>query len=255
MQATKRLFATITTASGASAARYLTPGNPTGLTGLLTHPSPRATLIQIYTRTLSALTQLPPSSAYRASTEALTKHRLSIVQSITPQNYTAWRARASKLIEEHPEQFVGITGSAPKELVPEWVEASICARDVVGMSGVEREEQEWDGEGFVEMQEGGGESEGNFRKGESGPVSSGGRVGWEPSPALEAAQVGELEERLGAGLVEEVIEVARGEERLVRVLGKERVWEELQDKAPQGQWEYFAREQHMPGTEEPGKKS
>ena len=35
----------------------------------------------------------------------------------------------------------------------------------------------------------------------------------------------------------------------------ERRWEELQDKAPQGQWEYFAREQHMPGTEEPGKKS
>lgn len=31
-------------------------------------------------------------------------------------------------------------------------------------------------------------------------------------------------------------------------------WEDLEDKATEGQWEYFARDQHTPGTQEPPNK-
>ena len=30
-------------------------------------------------------------------------------------------------------------------------------------------------------------------------------------------------------------------------------WEELEDKPEPGQWEYFARSQHMPAAQEPSK--
>lgn len=34
----------------------------------------------------------------------------------------------------------------------------------------------------------------------------------------------------------------------------QRRWEELEEKPPQGQWDYFARDQHTPGTQEPPNK-
>lgn len=82
---------------------FLEPGAPTGLTGLLTHPSPRSALVGIYSTTLQKLQQIPESSVYRQSTEALTKHRLSIVEAVKPEGYSAWRERTQKSIEEHLE--------------------------------------------------------------------------------------------------------------------------------------------------------
>jgi hypothetical protein len=70
--------------------RHLRPGHPTGLTGLLTHPSPRPTLIHLYTRTLAALTALPAGSAYRAALEALTRDRLAVVTATRPAGYERW---------------------------------------------------------------------------------------------------------------------------------------------------------------------
>ena len=84
-------------------ANFLEPGAPTGLTGLLTHASPRATLVGIYTTTLQKLEQMPESSVYRQSTEVLTRHRLSIVEAVKPEGYSAWRERAQKSIAEHLE--------------------------------------------------------------------------------------------------------------------------------------------------------
>ncbi len=34
----------------------------------------------------------------------------------------------------------------------------------------------------------------------------------------------------------------------------QRRWNELEEKPQQGQWDYFARDQHTPGTQEPANK-
>lgn len=57
-------------------------GNPTGITGLQTHPNPRPALISLYNATLDLLKEkFPSESVYRTSIETLTKSRLSIVES------------------------------------------------------------------------------------------------------------------------------------------------------------------------------
>ena len=53
----------------------------TGIFGLPVHPNPRPHLIKTYNATLAALSRLPTVAVYRQATEALTKHRLSIVES------------------------------------------------------------------------------------------------------------------------------------------------------------------------------
>lgn len=100
MRSTTRLFASVR-----SGARYLEANTPTGLAGLATHPAPRSTLIYLYTKTLEKLKEIPESSLYRQSTEAVAKHRMEIVSSVKPAGYDAWAAKAKKLLEEHPEVF------------------------------------------------------------------------------------------------------------------------------------------------------
>ncbi|KIK94837.1 hypothetical protein PAXRUDRAFT_827606 [Paxillus rubicundulus Ve08.2h10] len=53
----------------------------TGITGLAVHPNPLPALTQTYQSTLSVLFSIPSTSVYRQSVEALTKHKLNIVQS------------------------------------------------------------------------------------------------------------------------------------------------------------------------------
>ncbi|KAH7883628.1 NADH2 dehydrogenase [Phlebopus sp. FC_14] len=53
----------------------------TGITGLAVHPNPLPELSQTYEATLSVLSSIPPTSVYRQGVEALTKHKLNIVQS------------------------------------------------------------------------------------------------------------------------------------------------------------------------------
>ena len=101
--------------SAVKPSRFLEPGTPTGLAGLLTHPSPRGTLLYTYSRTLDALKQLPESSLYRQSTEAVTKHRLQIVSSVIPEGYEAWKLKAEQLVKEHPEVFTTSQGGVPHD--------------------------------------------------------------------------------------------------------------------------------------------
>jgi len=100
MRSTSRLLANVK-----SAAKYLEPNTPTGLTGLTTHPAPRPALIYTYRQTLNKLSQLPSNSVYRQSTEALTKHRLEIVESTKPTGYDAWLARVQKQIDASPAAY------------------------------------------------------------------------------------------------------------------------------------------------------
>lgn len=100
MRGTARLFAGVR-----SAAKYLEPNVPTGLTGLPTHPAPRPALIYTYKQILSKLEQIPHSSVYRQSTEALTKHRLNIVEATKPEGYERWLERVKQQIEKSPEAY------------------------------------------------------------------------------------------------------------------------------------------------------
>ena len=84
---------------------FLEANTPTGLTGLTTHPAPRPALILTYRQTLEKLQQLPATSVYRQSAEALTKHRLSIIESTKPAGYEEWLSRVLKQISANPEAY------------------------------------------------------------------------------------------------------------------------------------------------------
>ena len=96
MRATRSLLATIVKGKGT----HLHANTPTGLTGLFTHPSPRPHLIYLYNQTLARLFQFPEESVYRQSTEALTKHRLAIIEAATPAGLSEWQQRITKLAEQ-----------------------------------------------------------------------------------------------------------------------------------------------------------
>ncbi|KAH7379640.1 ETC complex I subunit conserved region-domain-containing protein, partial [Pyrenochaeta sp. MPI-SDFR-AT-0127] len=94
MRAAARLFASV------KPGQFLEAGAPTGLTGLLTHPSPRSALLYHYTSTLDKLKKIPESSVYRQSTEALTKHRLQVIEQSKPAGWDEWQAKVKLQVGE-----------------------------------------------------------------------------------------------------------------------------------------------------------
>ncbi|KAF3397032.1 hypothetical protein DPV78_007536 [Talaromyces pinophilus] len=239
MRPALRLFANV------KAARYLEPFAPTGLTGLVTHPSPRSTLIFLYTQTLEKLKQFPESSAYRQSVEALTRHRLQIVESSKPPGFDEWLQRVKKVVAENPEQFA-------KARLANGTFAGIQQDDIYGGTKA----KEWDGavgpitEGPLRTPEEVAQWEAiieDASKPESASDFHQETINWESEPSLEAEQIAEIENKIGAGLIEEVIQVAEGELSLVDELAKAQVWEELAEKPKPGQWTYFSRDTHTPG--------
>ncbi|KAL8408973.1 hypothetical protein RB594_007428 [Gaeumannomyces avenae] len=228
--------------------RYLEPGTPTGLTGLRTHASPRATLLYLYSTTLEQLKAVPEHSVYRQSVEALTKHRMAIVEAAVPPGHAEWLARAQKIIAEDPARF---EASAAKGRVDggsvtrvERGGASFLVRHMPRVRDVR--DQEWDGE----INEG-PELEGSrteeeraeqavifTRKPHDSPSA---QAAWEPEPQLTADQIEEVENKIGAGLIEEVVQVAEGELKLVTTMTQAKVWESLDEQPAEGQWVYFER--------------
>ena len=138
MRSTLRLLANVKP-------RYLEPFAPTGLTGLITHPSPRPTLIYLYTTTLQKLQSFPESSAYRQSVEALTRHRLQIVESKKPAGFDAWLERVRKTVGAEPERFARLQRS-------DGTFAYAAAQEADQSDNVRGEE--WDGEGLSATTEG-----------------------------------------------------------------------------------------------------
>ncbi|RHZ70680.1 hypothetical protein CDV55_108561 [Aspergillus turcosus] len=236
MRSTFRLLANV------KSARYLEPFAPTGLTGLVTHPSPRPTLIYLYRTTLHNLKSFPESSVYRQSTEALTRHRLQIVESVKPPGYDAWLERAKKAVAAEPERFASLR-------LPDGTYAGFMRDD--GTDNPRGEE--WDGERLEPTTEGPArtpEEEARWHKAieEATPTQPAKdadfateQMKWENEPALEAEQVAEIEKQIGAGLIEEVIQVAENELKLVDEMYKSKAWEELEEKPRPGQWVYFER--------------
>ncbi|PKY01514.1 hypothetical protein P168DRAFT_329476 [Aspergillus campestris IBT 28561] len=235
MRSTLRLLANV------KQARYLEPFAPTGLTGLQTHPSPRPTLIFLYTSTLQKLKSFPESSVYRQSTEALTNHRLQIVESTKPPGFDAWLERARKAVAAEPERFASLRRS----------DGTYAAHQRDDQTDDPRGE-EWDGEQIEPTTEGPHRTaaqeaqwaksidEATKTEKDSWDFQTE-QMKWENEPALLADQVEEIEKQIGAGLIEEVIQVAERENKLVDEMYNSKVWEELAEKPSPGQWSYFER--------------
>ncbi|KAI1338538.1 ETC complex I subunit conserved region-domain-containing protein [Xylariaceae sp. FL0016] len=240
MRRTLRLFAAV------KPVRYFEAGNPTGLTGLYTHSTPRSSLLALYSVTLDKLNKFPESSLYRQSVEALTKHRMSIVAAVEPPGHKEWSERASKILEENPSafEFAGPDNSTGKGHI-----FTIGGRTFVSRSDPQpRDERntEWDGErdvgptreGLRGEEEKNAEMEALFNT----PDPMAKKVKWEPEPQMTADQVEEVQNKIGAGLIEEVIQMAESELKLLDVMYDSKVWENLEEQPPAGQWEYFERE-------------
>ncbi|KAL3475838.1 ETC complex I subunit conserved region-domain-containing protein [Aspergillus californicus] len=236
MRSTLRLLANV------KPARYLEPFAPTGLAGLNTHPSPRPTLIFLYKSTLDKLKSFPESSAYRQSTEALTRHRLQIVESTKPPGFEAWLERVQKTIAAEPERFSSL-------LRPDGTYAGSMRAD----HSDNPRGQEWDGEKLEATTEGPARTPEEHARWEKDIEESAKstqsadadfhllHMKWENEPALEAEQISEIEKQIGAGLIEEVLQVAEGELKVVDELYSSKAWEELEEKPKPGQWTYFER--------------
>lgn len=241
MRSTLRLLANVKP-------RYLEPFAPTGLTGLFTHPSPRPTLIYLYSTTLQKLQAFPETSAYRQSVEALTRNRLQIIESQKPAGFDAWLERVRKTVGAEPERFAKVQRT-------EGGFTHAAAQQKDGSDNVRGEE--WDGEGPPVP--GGGprtpqeqaewaqimaEASETTEKAEHDFYHQ--QMKWESEPALTADQyvphgqrytekcrseqsanisirISEVEHKIGAGLVEEVIQVAEAELKLVDELAKAKV--------------------------------
>ncbi|KAI8656668.1 hypothetical protein LRP88_11978 [Fusarium phalaenopsidis] len=226
-------------------ARYLEAGTPTGLTGLWTHATPRSTLLYLYGTTLSKLQNIPETSMYRQSVEAVTKHRMSLVEQLVPPGYEEWALRAKELVSKNSSQFRVASGRVDGSEA-----RTVKIGDKVFVVGRKHEEgdirlEEWNGE----VNEGpeyegirtAAEREDQVVWAERKPLENHEQVEWEDEPQLTADQISELEHKIGAGLIEEVIQVAEGELKLIETMEKTKVWEDLEEKPVEGQWTYFDR--------------
>ncbi|KAK4181910.1 putative NADH-ubiquinone oxidoreductase 29.9 kDa subunit mitochondrial precursor [Triangularia setosa] len=242
MRATLRLLASVR-----PTARYLEPGQPTGITGLPTHNAPRSMLLYLYNATLEKLKAVPEHSVYRQSIEAVTKQRLAHVEAVVPPGYKEWAAKAREILKQEPEKF-RTTNTATREMLG----AAKVERDgqvfVVRQlpSETDMRYQQWDGEvndgpeleGSRTQEEMEWHVKTQFERAEALEQKE---VEWEPEPQLTAEQISELENRIGAGLIEEIIQVAEGELKLTDTMIESKVWEPLEEPAAEGQWVAFER--------------
>ena len=180
MRSTFRLLASV------KPGRYLEAGNPTGLTGLFTHPSPRSALVYLYSSTLDKLKAFPDSSVYRQSVESLTRHRLSIVEAIKPEGYDQWVEKARKQLADNPKAFgtpkTGVGWNEGKN-----VESAYNGRTFVTSQLVPEDDDqvtEWDGETEVTPEP----SQAVPRAGTNQPDTNTKLVDWVPEPPLDASQ-------------------------------------------------------------------
>jgi NADH dehydrogenase (ubiquinone) 1 alpha subcomplex subunit 5 len=173
--------------------RYLEAGAPTGLTGLFTHPSPRPTLLYLYSTTLDKLKQFPENSVYRQSTEAVTKHRMLIVSSVVPEGYAQWAEKAKKILAEHPDVFNTPEGGVEHDEGRHVKETRAGQTFVTTKVDPEYDDTvvEWDGEKGEAELEGvrtTAERKGQRVLGKERPGIDTKTVEWEPEPALTAEQ-------------------------------------------------------------------
>ena len=216
----------------------LPPFTPTGITGVLTHPHPRPTLIAVYNQTLQTLAQLPANSVYRQSAENLTKARLDIVKAVKPDGYAGFQeALKEKGLPAERDPDIAEVGAFMRELLGRLV----AATQAEGIRlYVKQEIKHWEGFALAGGLPEGTEEEEAEEEGEEG--AEGERedeVLWEPQ--LSAEQVAEIEERIGEGLIEEVVGEGWAELTCARAMAEGKVWEPLEVVPEEGQWAAFER--------------
>ncbi|KAG0131102.1 ETC complex I subunit conserved region-domain-containing protein [Tuber indicum] len=229
---TLRLFAQVGT-------QRLAPFSTTGIAGILTHPNPRPALIAVYNHTISLLSRLPQHSVYRQSTENLTKHRLAIVESVKPEGWEGYQATLKSEREAN-----GIRGTKDTEFELKVVgkQFSVMANRVTTDSPViqaflDKEVGRWGLDPAADTSA--------AYVGDDVPVEQKGSSSEVPllpeEPPLHAEQVAELEEKIGAGLIEEVLEQGWNELNLIKEMEEAKVWEPLEVQPEEGQWVGFER--------------
>jgi hypothetical protein len=175
MRSTLRLLAKL------KSDRFLEAYGNTGLTGLFTHPAPRPTLIHLYKNTLNKLKEFPESSVYRQSTEALTQHRLKIVESVKPEGYDEWEAKAKEFMSKDPTAAF----QAEKDFV---------TYQSMEYGNPKNIKDEWDGDVMAVTQEGGYSDRVKYdldaRKHRMNAKRRANEpdIPWDPEPPLDASQ-------------------------------------------------------------------
>jgi NADH dehydrogenase (ubiquinone) 1 alpha subcomplex subunit 5 len=111
----------------------------TGLTGLSVHPDPLPALTRTYEQTLSALAAIPPASVYRQGVEALTKHKLSLVQSAAGDV-----AKAEAALDEGHIEEVLVMAEDELSLVGKMAEWKACVSRVVRSPAVADIHHRWE---------------------------------------------------------------------------------------------------------------
>ncbi|KAF8443392.1 hypothetical protein BGX38DRAFT_1143975 [Terfezia claveryi] len=221
-------------------ASYIAPFSPTGLTGLLAHPAPRPSLIAIYNTTLTLLNSLPSHSVYRTSTTTLTRHRLDIVTSITPPSYQSYEQTHLAPLLPSLRKLAEDAGWPETKLQAAIAAAQVKAqfRDLTAaVPRTQRQEKALE-DAVDPLAVPSKPTEGGKQ------ATSVGNVAVPPIPAeppLTAEQVAELEGKLEAGLIEEVIKQGVAEMKLVKEMLEAKPWEPLVEEPVKGQWEYFER--------------
>ena len=244
MRPTLRLLASIQ-----KGAQYLEPGTPTGLAGLLTAASPRHRLLFLYNDTLTKLQRLPEHSVYRQSTEALTRHRLSIIERTVPSGLQEWEGSVKQKVDDHLREVDGMlktirslkdaenTHAQPGDMFTPRAPLDQEAQTVKSQSegprtpGDVAEVQRNVGAGR-EMGVG-NEPEPRLTPEQAIEVGSAFRARLieeeMTEPPFTIEQVTKVENEIGAGLIEEVIAVAEGERSLVDTMLENEVYVLLAD--------------------------
>ena len=169
-----------------------------------------------YSSTLDKLKDFPESSLYRQSTEALTKHRMSIVQSVVPEGYEAWAEKAKKTMSEHPDVFNTPEGGVDFDNARHTKNTRDGKMFVVTKVDEEYDDTrvEWDGEEDTSPELEGvrttEERKGQKVLGMERPGQDVKTIEWDPEPALTADQyVGSKMSHAAANFVAESLKSSR----------------------------------------------
>ncbi|KAI5838729.1 ETC complex I subunit conserved region-domain-containing protein [Morchella snyderi] len=228
----------------------LPPFSPTGLTGLLTHPNPRPTLIALYNHTLTLLARLPAHSVYRQSVENLTRHRLAIISSVQPDGLADYHQQIAALKQQQHSTSPATTGTSTADELDIVVKQARLLLDDFAAEHLHAdktireyhaaEHRRWTyprGAGAAAPAHGE-----TAQPAEAAVVGGGGDTPILPvEPPLSAEQVAEVEAQFGGGLIEEVVDQGWAELKLVSAMEEARVWEELEVVPEEGQWVGFER--------------
>lgn len=159
---------------------------------------------------------MPEHSVYKKSTEALTRHRMRIVEGIKPAGLQEWQQRVASLVDAHPDAFKRVKtmeGKSDSEFNIVYREPP--PQDAFGEDLDARVNAEFKKPGIAagaefqeEVQTRGKELQRDYVAEEAS------RIHIEAEPSLSMEQIGEVEQKIGAGLIEEVIQVAQGEKEL-----------------------------------------